>query len=84
VERLFSHSDNTITNRRICLDADKVNNLLFIKRNIRTLKEVDLPVIESYTKRKNRFISTDSTSLTTLHKKIKLMTESQDIDEVIN
>jgi hypothetical protein len=84
VERLFSHSDKTIANRRICLDADKVNNLLFIKRNIRALKEIDLPVMESCTKRKNSFISTDSTSLITLNKKIKLMTESQDIDEVIN
>ncbi len=31
VERLFSHSGNTITNRRIRLHVDKVNNLLFIK-----------------------------------------------------
>jgi hypothetical protein len=62
VERLFSDSGNTITNRRIGLDADKVNNLLFIKRNIRTLKEIYPPVVESCTKRKNSFISTDSTS----------------------
>ena len=36
VERLFSHSGNTVTNRRTRLDADKVNNLLFIKRNLRS------------------------------------------------
>jgi hypothetical protein len=34
VERLFSHSGNTIPNHRTRLDADKVNNLLCIKRNM--------------------------------------------------
>ncbi|CAF4071187.1 unnamed protein product [Rotaria sordida] len=81
VERLFSHSGNTITNRRTCLDANKVNHLLFIKRNLRILKEIYPPPIEQSTKRRSSVISTDSTSSTTPNKKIKLMTENQDVDE---
>ncbi|CAF3307556.1 unnamed protein product [Rotaria sp. Silwood2] len=81
VERLFSHSGNTVTNRRRRLDADKVNNLLFIKRNLRTLKEIYPLAIEQSTKRKSSVISTDSTSSTTPNKKIKLMTEYQDVNE---
>ena len=84
VERLFSHSGNTVTNRRTRLDADKVNNLLFIKRNLRTLKEIYPTPVEQSSKRKSRVISTDSISSTTPHKKLKLMTVSQDIDEIIS
>ncbi|CAF2958136.1 unnamed protein product [Rotaria sp. Silwood2] len=81
VERLFSHSGNTVTNRRRRLDADKVNNLLFIKRNLRALKEIYPLAIEQSTKRKSSLISTDSTSSTMPNKKIKLMTEYQDVNE---
>ena len=81
VERLFSHSGNTITNRRTRLDADKVNNLLFIKQNIRTLREIYPPAIEQASKRKSNLLSTDSTSSTTPSKKIKLMVETEEVDE---
>ena len=81
VERLFSHSGNTITNRRTRLNADKVNNLLFIKQNIRTLREIYPPAIEQASKRKSNLLSTDSTSSTTPSKKIKLMVETEEVDE---
>ncbi len=81
VERLFSHSGNTVTNRRTRLDADKVNNLLFIKRNMRRLKEIYPPAVEQCTKRKNSLTATDSTPSTTPNKKIKLMTDTQEVDE---
>ncbi len=81
VERLFSHSGSTVTNRRTRLDADKINNLLFIKRNMRTLKEIYPPAVELCAKRKNSTISTDSPSSTTPNKKIKLMVETQELDE---
>ncbi len=80
---LFSHTGNTITDQRTCLDADKVNNLLFIKRNIRTLKEIYPPALEHVTKRKNDLISIDSTSSTTPNKKIKLMTRAQEVNGTI-
>ncbi|CAF2440996.1 unnamed protein product [Rotaria sp. Silwood2] len=75
VERLFSDSGNTITDRRTRLDVDKINNLLFIKRNIRTLKEIYAPVVDLSNKRKINLTSTDSTPST---KKVKLTTENQE------
>ncbi|CAF4193846.1 unnamed protein product [Rotaria sordida] len=81
VERLFSHSSNTVTNRRTSLDPDKVNRLLFIKRNMRTLKDIYPPPVEHCAKRRISLISTDSTTSTTPNKKIKLMTETQEVDE---
>jgi hypothetical protein len=80
VERLCSDSGNTIANRRTRLDADKVNNLLFIKRNMRVLKEIYPPSVESSKKRKNSLISADSTPSTTTNKRLKLTTESQKED----
>ena len=80
IERLFSHSGNTVTDRRTCLDADKINNLLFIKRNIRTLQEIFPPAVEHYAKRKSSLISTDSISSTTPNKRIKLVTEVREVD----
>ncbi len=77
VERLFTHSGNTIINHRTRLDADKVNNLLFIKRNMRILKKIYSPASEHGTKRNSNLISTDSTP----NKKIKLMAEIQEVDE---
>ena len=52
VERLFYHSGNTITDCRTRIDADKTNSLLFIKQNIRALKEIFPPAVEHYAKRK--------------------------------
>jgi hypothetical protein len=52
VKRLFSHSSNTITNRRTFLDADKINYLLFIKQNMRTLIEIYCPEVDLCAKRK--------------------------------
>ena len=57
-ERLFSHSDNIVTHRRARLDIDKVNNLLVIKRNLRTLKEI-YPTSVEQSSRKRRLVSTD-------------------------
>ena len=81
VERLFSHSGSTVTNRRTRLDADKLNHLLFIKRNIQILKGIYPSTAEQCTKRKNSLISADSTPSTTPNKKIKLMVESEEVDE---
>ncbi|CAF2755359.1 unnamed protein product [Rotaria sp. Silwood2] len=81
VKRLFSHSGSTVTNKRTRLDADKVDHLLLIKRNIRVLKGVYPSAVEQCTKRKNGLISADSTPSTTTNKKIILMVESQEVDE---
>jgi len=64
-------------------DADKVNNLLFIKRNMRVLKEIYPPAAEHGTKRKSNLISSDSTASTKPNKKIKLMAGTQGVDEVM-
>ncbi|CAF3751948.1 unnamed protein product, partial [Rotaria magnacalcarata] len=40
VERLFSASKNIVTDRRTSLGEEKLNKLLFLKRNLFTLKEI--------------------------------------------
>ncbi|CAF4484675.1 unnamed protein product, partial [Rotaria sp. Silwood2] len=42
VERLFSTAGSTISDRRTNLDSEKVNKLLFLNKNLLTLKEFDL------------------------------------------
>ncbi|CAF1153450.1 unnamed protein product [Rotaria magnacalcarata] len=41
VERLFSSAGSTISDRRTNLDSEKVNKLLFLNKNLLTLKELD-------------------------------------------
>jgi hypothetical protein len=41
VERLFSSSKNTITDKRTSLGAEKVNKLLFLQKNLELLKSFD-------------------------------------------
>ncbi len=62
VERLFSDSGNTITNRRTRLQTSKVNQLLFIRRNLSTLRELFPPSIEKLKKRKNSSTSINYTN----------------------
>ena len=41
VERLFSSSKNTITDKRTSLGTEKVNKLLFLQKNLTLLKKFD-------------------------------------------
>ena len=41
VERLFSSSKSAITNRRTSLCTEKINRILFLKKNLKFLKEID-------------------------------------------
>ena len=41
MERLFSLSKATISDRRTKLDAEKVNKLLFLQKNLSVLKKLD-------------------------------------------
>jgi hypothetical protein len=74
VERLFSDSGNTITNRRTRLQTTKVNQLLFIRRNLSTLRELFPPSLEHLRKRKN------SSTTTTPMKKPKHSKEEEEED----
>ncbi|CAF4199819.1 unnamed protein product, partial [Rotaria magnacalcarata] len=58
VERLFSDSGNTITNRRTRLQTSKVNQLLFIRRNLPLLRELLPQSVEQIQKRKKSTTST--------------------------
>ncbi len=78
VERLFSDSGFTITNRRSRLQTSKVNQLLFIRRNLSTLRELFPPSIEQLRKRQN------SSSTTTPVKKVKYSTENNNNDDVLH
>ncbi|CAF0739060.1 unnamed protein product [Didymodactylos carnosus] len=72
VERLFSDSGSTITNSRTRLQTSKVNQLLFIRRNLSVLRELFPPSIEQIIKRKN------SNTSTTAMKKRKYSTGEDD------
>jgi hypothetical protein len=54
-------SGNTVTDRRTRLETEKVNNLLFIRRNLRTLREIFPLAAEEFRKRKHSGVSTEST-----------------------
>ncbi|CAF3325537.1 unnamed protein product [Rotaria socialis] len=63
VECLFSTSSNTISDRRINLDAEKVNKLLFLNKNLLTLKELDLQQsLHIHEKRKLDYMARPSSS----------------------
>jgi hypothetical protein len=81
IERLFSDSGNIITDRRTRLDTDKINSLLFIKKNMRILKEIYPSVVEVCKKRKLDLSSVDSTHCATSTKKLKFTTENQELNE---
>ncbi|CAF0992584.1 unnamed protein product [Rotaria sordida] len=66
VERLFSDDGNVITSLRTRSQTGEVNQLLFIRRNISTLRELFPPLIEQLKKRKN-----SNTSTTTMKKRKK-------------
>jgi hypothetical protein len=78
VERLFSDSGFTITNRRSRLQTSKVNQLLLIRRNLSTLRELFPPSIEQLRKRQN------SSSTTTPVTKVKYSTENNNNDDVLH
>ena len=64
VERLFSAAGNTITDRRTNLGAEKVNKLLFLKKNLLSLKEDDVePTVNLQGKRKVDEITASSSSM---------------------
>ena len=75
IERLFSISGNTVTNRRTRLQTSKVNQLLFIRRNLMVLRELFPPSLELMKKRKN------SSASTTPMKKTKYSTVENDNDD---
>ncbi|CAF0735179.1 unnamed protein product [Rotaria sordida] len=41
IERLFSSSKNTVTDKRSSLGAEKINKLLFLQKNLTLLKSFD-------------------------------------------
>lgn len=74
IERLFSISGNTVTNRRTRLQTSKVNQLLFVRRNLMALRELFPSSLDLMTKRKN------SSTSTTPMKKPKYTTVEDDDD----
>ena len=90
VERLFSCSKNTVTDKRTRLDTEKINKLLFLQKNLSMLKSFDktsvIEVVDTQLKRKTaESSSSTATSIedqeqmtTVIQKKIKLV-EQDDI-----
>ncbi len=60
------------------MQTSKVNQLLFIRRNLSTLRELFPPSIEQLRKRQN------SSSTTTPVKKVKYSTENNNNDDVLH
>jgi hypothetical protein len=55
VERLFSYSKMAVTSNRTRLDAQKLNKLMFLRKNLQALKRIDKTevVIQDSQKRKS-------------------------------
>ena len=56
IERLFSSAKNVVTERRTRLDSEKINELLFLQKNMNTLKPLN------YINQRKRTISMSSTT----------------------
>ncbi|CAF4450084.1 unnamed protein product [Rotaria socialis] len=89
IERLFSPSKNTVTDKRTSLEAEKVNELLFLQKILNLLKQICKPQVvnetaSTETKRKINFESSCSASCdgqeqlatTTVKKKPKVNEEN--------
>ncbi|CAF4082991.1 unnamed protein product [Rotaria sp. Silwood2] len=83
IERLFSSSKNTVTDKRSSLGADKINKLLFLQKNLTLLKSFDKKTsIEANTNEMKRkmvekssptiFNANQEQSITTTTKKFKM------------
>jgi len=90
VERLFSSSKNTISDRRTRLAVEKVNKLLFLQKNLLVLKGFDKTVVNEVVdmqpKRKTPEPSSSSTSfqnkeqvVTVVRKKIKVVEQDNSV-----
>jgi len=56
IERLFSSAKNVVTERRARVDCEKINELLFLQKNMNTLKQLN------YINHRKRNISMSSTT----------------------
>jgi hypothetical protein len=56
IERLFSSAKNVVTERRTRLDCERINQLLFLQKNMNTLKQLN------YINNRKRTISMSSTT----------------------
>ena len=65
MERLFSLSKATISDRRTKLDAEKVNKLLFLQKNLSVLKKLDNVTTDELTnlQQKRKITETSSTTM---------------------
>ena len=54
VERLFSSSKNTVTDRRTNLVAEKINKLLFLQKNLACLRQINEEISTSTEKQLKR------------------------------
>jgi hypothetical protein len=66
VERLFSSSKNTVTDRRTRLSAEKVNKLLFLQKNLFTLKQIHEEKLKKNPEKSKRRFSTSGDQLVLL------------------
>ena len=66
MERLFSLSKATISDRRTKLDAEKVNKLLFLQKNLSVLKKLDNVTTDEPTNLQKKRKTTETSSTTML------------------
>ncbi len=67
IERLFSSSKNTITDKRTSLGTEKVNKLLFLQKNLNLLKQIDQQSTNEVSTAANKRKMTLHASCTTLY-----------------
>ena len=64
MERLFSSSKATISDRRTKIDAEKVNTLLFLQKNLSVLKKLDNVTTDEPTNLQQKRKTTETSSTT--------------------
>jgi len=79
VERLFSGSGNIVANPRTRLQTSKVDQLLLIRRNLSTLREIFLSALEqSNQSNKQKISETSTTSMKKLNDSNKNINLNED------
>lgn len=100
VERLFSSSKNTVTDRRSSLSADRVNKLLFLQKNLFNLRTTnEETLLKQQEQQKRRLSLSDNEQIqnipnkenlapTSISKRVKTHIDfdysSDDMDEIVD
>ncbi|CAF3323758.1 unnamed protein product [Rotaria socialis] len=76
IERLFSASKNTVTDKRTSLGTEKINKLLFLQKNLLSLETFDKKILNEVDTKRKMSVHDETCLTTSLHKQEQLRTST--------